>query len=1338
MTDFWINGSIGGVLTLSVDSVEKQHGNNSLKMTFIDDDTHSMTIYHDYAGDQDFTGYAYISFWWYGANTGQNMYIDFINEVYDDYSDGYTRTFIDNFTGWQYFHILRSAFSTFGTPTGWNHIRSVVIGNTDVETSAVWRLDYLTVDDGENYTIIWDDFPLSTKTNSIDVIFEKLGVTKTDSIDVLFKKLGLTKPHFIDVLITSRVSSTDDIDVLFKKLGITKTDSIDVLFKKLGVTTSSSIDMRLWSDAHPYYEYEIDVLLQKLGLTKTDEVDILFKKLGLTVTNPIDVLLKKLGVTKTDSIDVMFKKLGVTTTTTIDVILQTIIPPTPVPDVPETLQITNGIYTLWARPISWKENQSCKPAIRPIPLAESEYLDSDTWVLKPRTIECKIRLSDREKDLFESIYNYPSTLPSRLTTAINNYLDFYLIYDNSKYIWHYLVWITDKSYKFIYEYQHNRYVRWWIVTLTCDVQEFSGSSSTLPTWEISDYRGYTTYLEDSNWKIYNSAYLDNIAKAVKIGNERLNHVLDFSRDDSHPPMIPKWINQLAEVDSYIWNECVLDTSYTCRMTNAEKYHMDLLLQSHSKLAYEDYIHNLFSKAGIGGGEQIVNGGFENIMWMTGWDYKANFSVTSTNPHSGTYCCANDAYDMIDIGQTLANPVPVDAIKSFKMWIRTTSTVPLAEIDFVTTDDTFLTLPIIGNTSGIWTEIDLKALMIANDVTGNLLYVSFFLPSAGIAIDDVSLNAESIGAWVTSVEAQWDPNNWIKPWKVSIALKANNSEIESRTATVSISSSYNDGDMYLDEITVGNNPNAEHSSLPWSYSGDYGNSNSCTVGVHIFYFFQPAGSIWDGWVITGDILKMDTRGDTPNGIGGEHILTVLIYGDCTIQAVFHYPTPIATCVVIALDSAMTANANEAMRNGGFEDAPSYVPWTIGTMGELDDTRAYSGDWSCKLSENGGISGIRQDFLYPALGTTIDSWGLYWYPTEEWSVLYVYAYFMDGEIESHILLNFDAATLNDWNFADIRAALVATGPSWESIEYIGIGILNPEYEDFWIDDVSLVYSPILTDINAGIISIDGIPQGECEDGGLPADFVGAIVVGLDLGGYPTYYDLIWVTDLAHPDFTFDHWEVICGDIAITNVNSASTTFKMNSGTIAWIRAIYEDLVDYSVDLDYSGYDSPCNPPIMIINGVEYILPDTLYEFFGDWTTSVSVGSGDNAHLFDHWESTGGVTVDDIYDASTIMHITANGTLTAVFHNVVWEFITNHLLDPNQGQYNIYFTPYWVNLPDGPYDAYFFSSPIPLQWRANGNGGTFSHWSFTGGIHIADVNNANTTFWVSDSFTVTANYT
>lgn len=865
--------------------------------------------------------------------------------------------------------------------------------------------------------------------------------------------------------------------------------------------------------------------------------------------------------------------------------------PTP-QSIDQTLCLQNNNGTLWARPISWKENQSCNPAIRPLPLAESEYLDKDTWVLKPRTIDCKIRLSDREKDIFESIYNYASV------TGVNQYTDIYLYYDNSKYTWHYVVWIREKSYSFEYVYQKDRYVRWWTVSLICDVQSFTGTSSTLPTWDSDQHSptyGYTTYLEDSNWtNLYNVPFYDPIAKGVLIGDERLDHILDFTRDDQHPAMIPNWINQLAEVDSYIWNECVLDISYECRMTNAEKYHMDLLLQAHTKVVYEDFIHNIFAPKVIG--QQVPNE----------------------------------------------------------------------------------------------------------------------------------------GAWISSIEAQWDSTNWEKPWKVIIALQANNSETESRTANVYVDSTDHDGIMYIDEYATALNMEeyvSDTEGLPTD------------VGVHKFYFWQPASSIWghegppadnNGWEVTGDAITLLIQGDTANGIGGEHILTVLIYGDCEIFAHFYYPPALTTCVVIALDSVLVGGDTNAgiisiagipqgecddwVTNGDFETGDD-TGWTF-YAGEISTNNPHSGTY-CVENLNVCIPfiDIYQTLLYKIPIDEITSFKM-WARCTESDNLWIGFY--TDELDGYgnpltYWYQFGNGTYvlsTVWKEFDLNALLsiVGAGGNLIAIEIDS----NDVTTDTAIDDIVL------------------------ETGCLPADFVGAIVVGPH-AGYPIYlYDLSWITDPAHPDFTFDHWEVICGDITITDVNSASTTFTMNSGTLAWIRAVYVDLIDYSIHV-FSNIDNPCYTAAYVtIGGVKYDSPFDWAEYFGDYTTYASVQAGDYYHVFDHWESTGGVTVDGgtaSYNNPCVVTITGNGTLEAIFRHVELQILSNNPSEPNQGQFDYGGVGDWYDIPQDWTSVAVGTTNI--AWRANGNGGTFVGWSTTGGVSVANPLSNNTAMTITNSGTITAIY-
>ena len=156
------------------------------------------------------------------------------------------------------------------------------------------------------------------KTDSISVLFEKLKLTKTDSVSVLFQMLKLTKTDSIDVVFKRMgITKTDSISVLFKELGVTKTDSIDVLFKKLNIPKIDSIDVLL-KKIVPKIE-SIDVLLKELGISKTDSIGILFKKLNISKTDSISVLTA-LRLTKSDSLDVLLKRLGLTKAESISVL----------------------------------------------------------------------------------------------------------------------------------------------------------------------------------------------------------------------------------------------------------------------------------------------------------------------------------------------------------------------------------------------------------------------------------------------------------------------------------------------------------------------------------------------------------------------------------------------------------------------------------------------------------------------------------------------------------------------------------------------------------------------------------------------------------------------------------------------------------------------------------------------------------------------------------------------------------------------------------------------------------------------------------------------------------
>lgn len=66
-------------------------------------------------------------------------------------------------------------------------------------------------------------------------------------------------------------------------------------------------------------------------------------------------------------------------------------------------------------------------------------------------------------------------------------------------------------------------------------------------------------------------------------------------------------------------------------------------------------------------EQIVNGGFETGDW-TGWTHTSSASISSSDPHSGTYCVHLEASGEY-ISQTLSTPILGSLVQSFGFYAK---------------------------------------------------------------------------------------------------------------------------------------------------------------------------------------------------------------------------------------------------------------------------------------------------------------------------------------------------------------------------------------------------------------------------------------------------------------------------------------------------------------------------------------------------------------------------------------------------------------------------------------------------------------------------------------------
>jgi len=943
---------------------------------------------------------------------------------------------------------------------------------------------------------------------NMDVILRNLVTTETSTnqIDVLFNH-----PYRYSIdsdLKKLKVDVTDFIDVLCKKLKITKTTLVDTIFAR---AKQYSIDAKL--QAAVPVQYAIDTDFEAHGVQVQYIIDTRFIK-TYTSTYSIDAVISLSNFPVTDLVDSLFKELNIQETTGVDVILLNNTPPLPPIYVQQTLRFVNPNGDLWVFPTDWKENQDCTPAIRQVPLAESEYLDKDTYVLKTREIDVTFRLSDSEKEILENVYNFAST------EGANDFTDIYLYFNNQdtdtgvhpkpapsvpKYTWHYVAWLSNKDYKYEYAFQDGRYVRWWTVSLTINVESFSGSSANEPDYSETPF-----------------------SMAVVLAGHKLMHILDFERSDKHPPFLPEWVNQPAEVDSYIWNECVLDMSYTDKMSNDEKYLMDLALLGHQKVNLADYIHNVQGSVWI----SSIKATFDAKNWAKPWNVEiaiqANNNEVSFNSQASVTLDSEGIADGVDIGPDHEGTLYIDE-----------NTSPF-------------TLPSSGNTMQCGVHV-----------------FYFFLPSiaSGFTAWSVSGNAVIVG------EDTYDVQTWDRESRVSVLIYGACTIIAQYTmpateqcVTIALDSGLNDSTITnVGLIAIGN---------VWQGSG----SNSLTNGGFETGSINPWGQIGEapteqvvnggfedgnftGWTNTGNFISSN-----PATVhSGSYSLG--IYEQLTTQT-FGAPIPVSSItsfsfwaqgnsfvngsfLVVTYTDATYTNFPINFTNGGAVTYYQFFPLSSLTAGKsiasiafrgglegviyIDDValistegwvlngpQAHSGNYCIKRSSV-ATAGIEQSSLSINVDDVIEAY--FWAWTDQIALGF------------ELIVNMGGAGTIDYTF-------YAPNPeTWTQFDFLHL--LAP-----YLGEGAVINSVTINALGSGcIIANIYLDDIVISIGGLPADFNGELFLGQP-------YSLQWMTDTSNPTAVFDHWEVVCGDITIANPASVSTTFTMNSGTLAWIRAIYVD--------------------------------------------------------------------------------------------------------------------------------------------------------------------------------------
>jgi hypothetical protein len=149
-SDFWSVGAwgLGSVImpVLSDSSDVKMSGDNSLQIIIngANSGYGNWYINHHYEIPLNLSGDDFVSYYWYGANTGKTMSIYMRSP---DDANFFKVDFLDNFDGWNRLIFSLPAFSKVGSAE-WDHINDVRIVCFDKNVSGIWYLDRVILDVG--------------------------------------------------------------------------------------------------------------------------------------------------------------------------------------------------------------------------------------------------------------------------------------------------------------------------------------------------------------------------------------------------------------------------------------------------------------------------------------------------------------------------------------------------------------------------------------------------------------------------------------------------------------------------------------------------------------------------------------------------------------------------------------------------------------------------------------------------------------------------------------------------------------------------------------------------------------------------------------------------------------------------------------------------------------------------------------------------------------------------------------------------------------------------------------------------------------------------------------
>jgi hypothetical protein len=138
---------------ISDDTNTKINGSNSLRIIVPNNSTQPFWLINynfekNQGSAQDLSEYDYISFYWYGQNTGATIILC----VYATYPNRYEITFVDNFVGWKYEVFPLSEFVAYGSPS-LNRVNQLQFYCSTQYTSGTWHVDMIELRSGPTIQI---------------------------------------------------------------------------------------------------------------------------------------------------------------------------------------------------------------------------------------------------------------------------------------------------------------------------------------------------------------------------------------------------------------------------------------------------------------------------------------------------------------------------------------------------------------------------------------------------------------------------------------------------------------------------------------------------------------------------------------------------------------------------------------------------------------------------------------------------------------------------------------------------------------------------------------------------------------------------------------------------------------------------------------------------------------------------------------------------------------------------------------------------------------------------------------------------------------------------------